>query len=112
AGLERVGRRPGVQAYRGCLENPRRGQSLDVLLIDLAQSAVALTVVGAVVGEPVRWLRAGVENALVVAVLGGRRRPLPVAERLVCDSGTRVDVFRHDPLLFSGRGCGGRSCLA
>ena len=55
--------------------NTHAGVSLlDVVLVDLVERAVALPVVGAVVGEPVLRLRAGVEDALVGDALGHRRR--------------------------------------
>jgi len=72
--LERVRRRARVHAHRAALERPRGSEAPDVAGVDLVDRAVALTVVGAVVREPVVRLRARVEDALVADALGDRRR--------------------------------------
>src|ERR1700694_3260717 len=84
-----------MHAHRAALEGPRRSQALDVPGVDLVKRAEALPVVGAVVGEPVvRFLLAGVENALVRDVLCHRRRtPDHGAESLEVDGLACVYVF-------------------
>ena len=122
-GLERVRRLARVQAHRAALEDPLGRELADVLLGDLVERAVALPVVGAVVGEPVLRLRAGVEDALVGDPVGHRRRAADdlaegrVADRLPCIyvvSCHLVLLRRRDRAGRSsyGRGCGGRSWRA
>ena len=101
-GLVRVGRGAGLHAHRAGLEHPGGGQALDVLLGDLVELAVALTVVGAVVGEPVLRFRAGVDDALVVHVPGGRRASLDRAELHVGNGLACVDVVGHLVVLPTG----------
>ena len=64
---------------------------LDVLLVDLVERAVALPVVGAVVGEPVLRLRAGVEDALVGDAL---RSPAARCRRCRSGSSCRPPALR------------------
>ena len=111
-GLERVGRRAGRQADRAGLEHPRGDQLLDGLLVDLVERRVALSVVGAVVGEPVLRLRPGILDALEVDVAGGRGLALGGAECLVRDGLAGVHIVGHGVFLSYGRVCGGRSILA
>ncbi len=95
-GLERVGRRARDQSGRAGLEDPGGDHALDVVRVDLVQRAVALPVVGAVVGQPVVGLLAGVEYALVVDTGHYRRRDVStgglVVQGSLIDSLTRVDV--------------------
>ena len=101
-GLERVGRRAGVQAVHPGLEHPRGDELLDGLLVDLVEAAEALPVVGAVVGEPVLRLGPGVLDALEVDVRGGRGLALDGTERAVRDGLAGVHVVGHGVFLSAG----------
>ena len=104
-GLERVGRCTRDHAARAGLEDPRGAEVLDVLRVDLVQRAVPLSVVGAVVGEPVLGLRAGIANALVGDIGDHRRRDLTpgdlAAQQRLVDGFPCVYVFNCHRLLLS-----------
>ncbi len=116
--LERIGRGTRVHSHRAALEHPRGLQILDVRGVDLIEQAVALPVVGAVVGEPVVGLRfAGLEDPVVVDAFGHVRRAADVAGAQIpeVDSLACVDVLSlscHQLLLSTAAaGAGGRAWL-
>src|SRR6185437_8517213 len=77
---QRVRRSARVHAHRTALEYPLGFQALDVRRVDLVEQAVALTVVAAVVGDPVMRLRlAGLEDPLIVDALRYGRGTADVA---------------------------------
>src|SRR3954447_22774076 len=104
-GLERVGRLARVQPYGPGLEDPGGSELLNGLLVDLVQRAVALAVVGAVVGQPVLRFLTRIDDALVGDAGGHRRGAADDAgQRRVVDGLSCVYVLGcHEVLLFTVR---------